>query len=85
MYYILMNKNGLQFIDFLHEREHSYEVHTKYRKNESEPEYILASPRRSSFFFWLSKGNKVQGVLCTTPMFFLRKNDFTSSGVILFI
>lgn len=50
MYYILMNKNGLQFIDFLHEREDSYEAHTKYRKNESEPEYILASPRRSSFF-----------------------------------
>jgi hypothetical protein len=37
-------------------------------------------------FLGLSKGNKVQGVLCTgTPMFFLRKNDFTSSGVILFI
>ena len=38
MYYIVMNKNGLQSIDFLHEREDSYEGHTKYRKNEYEPD-----------------------------------------------
>ena len=79
MYYIVMNKNGLQSIDFLHEREDSYEGHTKYRKNEYEPEYILASPRRPSFsfFFGCQKTTKFRGgVLCTTqsyiyrPMFF---------------